>query len=1041
MPRARGPIFVGRHGPAAATGLEPKRPRGPLFKMNASCAHGHLDRRNSACRRCEYGWTGQRCRLDTIPACRARDGTVDSCVVRKVLPCDCVRQCISAGAFAAHLREPYHKPVCNAARGRGQDGGVGTLFYWSLQNEQFAVGAKVDGPEGQRARPHFSPPAHRRHDLDYESSTCYLNCSYPRGTCLRGSCACNSPFFGGGCVFPRDRHGRLRRRPGEGALAHAQDPRLRVYVYDLPPIVTARRSWASDWDGQRLFWTAQQFASTLLADDATVTDDPTRAHLFVVPYAGTNMEGLPEYYRHLQKHIQTEYPAIWNRRDGRDHVWLCSADHGGNIMQSIPKVRDGIVLAHYFKGFVQPTSRHVVQAPNLLGATEVAREIYSSWGSTPQSFAEACGKEEAARTNTLFFAGNLNLADKVGFYSEGVRQALWHHHHDQSGFKIVPRSPTYKLDYRTHQFCAAPLGEGWGIRLTWALAHACIPVVFASEVQSFWSGLQSRSLGTPVWNGQQVHAVPEIYYDQFAVVVEKTDIPRLHTILAAIGPAQRNRLRAGLHAYHRYFLWDSPYGLAYNVTLLELCLRARLHAGTLRCSGHVDAASPFLANSSLAAAANFERYTAVREREATLANREDGRAEPIILGRLKPRRARVAASAPANKTGDRAAIRVHCSAECSAHEELFAQIDADLALWPHGIDKQTTDDALKMWPENGIFASLMVLDGHLYKLRPHYSDGRPVIHSDPMLYGTLKQIFEIVTEQREAGTPIPDVELIINADDYGRPKLRDRKVLPLLSITKKLGLGADILYPTGHYLDWTNHKGGKLLGLRSETYRYPWHLKREIAFFRGRPNTHTTSRYALPRMVNGSAHVDMGLVWYNAEHDRIRRADPSIPPLGLAKEVTMQQHGEFKYLISLDGNSYSHRLLKLLAINSVVIKEETADVEFYYHLLKPHVHYVPFEFKMTNARNLKTARSNLLDVVRMAMQNDAAMRRVAEQAHALVHTHLCHAARRCYLHELLRRYGRKMTYKPALTDRPGAIQVTKTSQLWTVRPIKGARDK
>ena len=155
----------------------------------------------------------------------------------------------------------------------------------------------------------------------------------------------------------------------------------------------------------------------------------------------------------------------------------------------------------------------------------------------------------------------------------------------------------------------------------------------------------------------------------------------------------------------------------------------------------------------------------------------------------------------------------------------------------------------------------------------------------------------------------------------------------------------------------------------------------------------------------------------------------------------MDRHAEYKYLLSLDGNSYSHRLLKLLAINSVVIKEETADVEFYYHLLKPHVHYVPFEFKMTNARNLKTARSNLLDVVRMAMQNDAAMRRVAEQAHALVHTHLCHAARRCYLHELLRRYGRKMTYKPALTDRPGAIQVTKTSQLWTVRPIKGARDK
>ena len=75
----------------------------------------------------------------------------------------------------------------------------------------------------------------------------------------------------------------------------------------------------------------------------------------------------------------------------------------------------------------------------------------------------------------------------MGTYSEGVRQALWHQHHDRSGFKVVSKSATYKQDYLTSQFCAAPLGEGWGIRLTWALAHGCIPVLFASEVRRFWS--------------------------------------------------------------------------------------------------------------------------------------------------------------------------------------------------------------------------------------------------------------------------------------------------------------------------------------------------------------------------------------------------------------------------------------------------------------------------------------------------------------------------------------------------------------------------
>ena len=101
-------------------------------------------------------------------------------------------------------------------------------------------------------------------------------------------------------------------------------------------------------------------------------------------------------------------------------MWLCSADHGGDIMQGIPGVRSGIVLAHYFKGaYVGRLSpQPVVLAPYLLGATEAAREIYSSWGDLSSArgdrFAEASRQEDARRTTTFFFAGNLLLADKVG---------------------------------------------------------------------------------------------------------------------------------------------------------------------------------------------------------------------------------------------------------------------------------------------------------------------------------------------------------------------------------------------------------------------------------------------------------------------------------------------------------------------------------------------------------------------------------------------------------------------------------------------------
>jgi len=56
----------------------------------------------------------------------------------------------------------------------------------------------------------------------------------------------------------------------------------------------------------------------------------------------------------------------------------------------------------------------------------------------------------------------------------------------------------------------------------------------------------------------------------------------------------------------------------------------------------------------------------------------------------------------------------------------------------------------------------------------------------------------------------------------------------------------------------------------------------------------------------------------------------------------------YKYLISLDGNSYANRLIKLLATNSLVVKENTPTrqaIEFYYHMLQPGVHYLPFDIK------------------------------------------------------------------------------------------------
>jgi hypothetical protein len=51
-----------------------------------------------------------------------------------------------------------------------------------------------------------------------------------------------------------------------------------------------------------------------------------------------------------------------------------------------------------------------------------------------------------------------------------------------------------------------------------------------------------------------------------------------------------------------------------------------------------------------------------------------------------------------------------------------------------------------------------------------------------------------------ARAQLPDAEFVVNGDDYGRARASDRPLLPLLSITRKVGrVGNDTLSPSHAY--------------------------------------------------------------------------------------------------------------------------------------------------------------------------------------------------------------------------------------------------
>jgi len=107
----------------------------------------------------------------------------------------------------------------------------------------------------------------------------------------------------------------------------------------------------------------------------------------------------------------------------------------------------------------------------------------------------------------------------------------------------------------------------------------------------------------------------------------------------------------------------------------------------------------------------------------------------------------------------------------------------------------------------------------------------------------------------------------------------------------------------------------------------------------------------------------MELVWQSHLHPNIIDAKFSlIDNLNIKKIVDygmpektelsytdVSDHIQYKYLISIDGfTSAWLRPNWIMASNSLLVKQESRRVEWFYHLLKPYVHYYPVANDLSN---------------------------------------------------------------------------------------------
>ncbi|GFR41595.1 hypothetical protein Agub_g2319 [Astrephomene gubernaculifera] len=150
----------------------------------------------------------------------------------------------------------------------------------------------------------------------------------------------------------------------------------------------------------------------------------------------------------------------------------------------------------------------------------------------------------------LFYFHGYSKPDMA--YSGGVRQGLLALFGNTTRPDVAINKGITGADAMlSSRFCLAPLGYGWGIRLTQAMHTGCVPVIVQDHTYSaFWD------------------VVP---YEKFAVRINRHNLHRLFDLLDAVTPEQLEELQQGLADYHKYFIWHTDVGgLAYNTTLTSL---------------------------------------------------------------------------------------------------------------------------------------------------------------------------------------------------------------------------------------------------------------------------------------------------------------------------------------------------------------------------------------------------------------------------------------------------------------------------------------
>ena len=197
----------------------------------------------------------------------------------------------------------------------------------------------------------------------------------------------------------------------------------------------------------------------------------------------------------------------------------------------------------------------------------------------------------------------------------------------------------------------------------------------------------------------------------------------------------------------------------------------------------------------------------------------------------------------------------------------------------------------------------------------------------------------------------------------------------------------------------------KLMAQMDEVYvKSPWEARINKAFWIGGPNGGNFESNALWKINNRSQLVlfslsQPDLLWARFTHikheDRICSDMKKLDNLLCSDRIPEVDNCTYKYLIDLDGFSSSfYRAQWILRAGSVLIKEDSGNVQWYFSGLNPYVHYIPYQ----------TDCSDLATIIHWLRANDEKAKSIAVEGRKFALKYLNVDITYLYFYQVLKEY-------------------------------------